>query len=192
MVAPAHKRKKVGRCKFHDGGKCKYGDRCRFNHIGAAGNGHPPPAGHSPYYSPGTAQTAQSSVPAVPADDVAVANLASMVAKMLTGIAFHAQCSVTAVAKVLLTTLQRRREMSAKGRKSKQESGDISCADGCDVIVHKQESNEASALITVPVVCDTAATMPVVGADLSKAVDSFKKTKVSVSLDTANGLKHIA
>ena len=86
MVAPAHKRKKVGRCKFHDGGKCKYGDRCRFNHVGAAGNGHPPPPGHAPYYSPGTAQTPQSSVPAVPADDIAVANLASMVAKMLTGV----------------------------------------------------------------------------------------------------------
>ena len=39
-------------------------------------------------------------------------------------------------------------------------------------------------------VCDTAATIPVVGADLSKAVDSFKKTKVSVSLDTANGVRH--
>ena len=38
MRAPAHKRKKIGRCKFHDGGKCKYGDRCRMNHIGAAGN----------------------------------------------------------------------------------------------------------------------------------------------------------
>ena len=39
--------------------------------------------------------------------------------------------------------------------------------------------------------CDTTATMLVVGADLSKVVGSFKKTKVSVSLDTANGLKHI-
>ena len=55
----------------------------------------------------------------------------------------------------------------------------------------KQESNKASALITVPVVCDTVATMPVVDADLSKAVGSFKKTKVSASLDTANGLRHI-
>ena len=55
----------------------------------------------------------------------AVANLASMVAKMLTSIAFHAQCSVTAVAEVLLTNLQRRREMYARRRKSKQESGDI-------------------------------------------------------------------
>ena len=45
MAAPAHKRKKVGRCKFHDGGKCKYGDKCRFNHVGSAGNGHPPPPG---------------------------------------------------------------------------------------------------------------------------------------------------
>ena len=33
--------------------------------------------------------------------------------------------------------------------------------------------------------------MPVVGADLSKVVGSFKKTKVSVSLDTANELRHI-
>ena len=75
-----------------------------------------------------------------------------MVAKMLTGIAFHAQCSVAAVAEVLLTTLQRRREMSAKRRKSKQESGDISCAlspNGCDIVVDKQGSHDnASALIT--------------------------------------------
>ena len=56
----------------------------------------------------------------------------------------------------------------------------------------KQGSNDnASAMITVPVVCDTAATMPVVDADLSKAVGSLKKTKVSVSLVTANGPKHI-
>ena len=54
MAAPAHKRKKVGRCKFHDGGKCKYGEKCRFNHVGAAGNGHPPPPGHAPYYAPGS------------------------------------------------------------------------------------------------------------------------------------------
>ena len=51
-------------------------------------------------------------------------------------------------------------------------------------------NDNASAMVTVPVVCDTAATMPVVGADLSKVVGSFKKTKVSVSLDTANGLRH--
>jgi hypothetical protein len=136
MLAPAHKRKKVGRCKFHDGGKCKYGDRCRMNHIGAAGNGHPPPAGHAPYYSPGTAQTPQTPVPIVPADDVAVANLAAMVAKMLTGIAFHAQCSVGAVAEVLLATLQRRREMSARRKMSRHVPGDISCAlgaNGCDI-----------------------------------------------------------
>ena len=56
-----------------------------MNHIGAAGNGHPPPAGHAPYYSLGTVQTPQTPVPIVPADDVAVANLAAMVAKMLTG-----------------------------------------------------------------------------------------------------------
>ena len=84
--------------------------------------------------------------------------------------------------------------MSAK-RRSRHESGDISCAlsaNGCDIVVGKQESNvKASALITVPVVCDTAATMPVVGADLSKAVAPLEKTKVSVSLDTANGLRHI-
>ena len=39
--------------------------------------------------------------------------------------------------------------------------------------------------------CDTAATMPVVGADLSGAAGGFNKTKVSVSLDTANGTKQI-
>ena len=52
-------------------------------------------------------------------------------------------------------------------------------------------NDNASALITVPVVCDTAATMPVVGADLAGVVGALKKTKVSVSLDTANGLRHI-
>ena len=58
--------------------------------------------------------------------------------------------------------------------------------------VGKQGSNaNDNALKIVPVVCDTVATMPVVGADLSKAVGSLKKTKVSVSLDTANGLKQI-
>ena len=58
--------------------------------------------------------------------------------------------------------------------------------------VGKQGNNDnASTLITLPVVRDTAATMPVVGADLSRAVGSLKKTKVSVSLDIANGLKHI-
>ena len=62
MAAPAHKRKKVGRCKFHDGCLCKYGDRCRMNRIGAAGNGRPPTLGHTPYYSPGRAQAPQSSV----------------------------------------------------------------------------------------------------------------------------------
>jgi hypothetical protein len=33
--------------------------------------------------------------------------------------------------------------------------------------------------------------MPVVGADLAGVAGALKKTKVSVSLDTANGLKHI-
>ena len=90
MVAPAHKRKKVGRCKFHDGGKCKYGDRCRFNHIGAAGNDHPlpRPPGHAPYYSPGTAQTPQSSVPAVPADDMC-SSMNSLVPQFLSSQSLH-------------------------------------------------------------------------------------------------------
>ena len=52
-------------------------------------------------------------------------------------------------------------------------------------------SDNASALITVPVVCDTAATMPVVGAALAGVGGALKKTKVSVSLDTANDLKHM-
>ena len=55
---------------------------------------------------------------------------------------------------------------------------------------HRSGDN-TSALIAVPVVCDTAATMPVVGADLAGVAGALKKTKVSVSLDTANGLKHI-
>ena len=130
------------------------------------------------------------------ADDIAVANLASMVAKMLTGIASHTQCSVAAVAEVLLNKLQKIRKMSAVKRSLlRHESGDISCAlsaNGCDIVVDKQASNDnASALITVPVVCDTAATMPVVGVDLAGVVGALKKTKVSVSLDTANGLRHI-
>ena len=95
-----------------------------MNHIGAAGNGPPPPPSHTPHCSPGRSQAPQSSIPTIPADDVAVANLASMVAKMLTGIAFHTRCSVSAVAKVLLTTLYRRGKMSAGGRERKQESGD--------------------------------------------------------------------
>ena len=33
--------------------------------------------------------------------------------------------------------------------------------------------------------------MMVVGADLAGVVGDLKKTKVSVSLDTANGLRHI-
>ena len=145
-------------------------------------------------------------------EDVAVANLASMVARMLTGIVSHTHCSVAAIAEVLVSKLQRIRMMSV-ARRSKQESGEISSAlgaNGCDVVVgdyiakqrraqhrhlhpsmYKQESNDnASALITVPVVCDTAATMPVVGADLTGVVGALKKTKVSVSLDTANGFRH--
>ena len=43
----AAKKPKFGRCKFHDHSSCKYGERCRFNHVGEAGNGHPPPVGHS-------------------------------------------------------------------------------------------------------------------------------------------------
>ena len=127
MVAPADTRKKVGRCKFHDGGKCKYGDRCRFNHIGPAGNSHPPPVGHTPYYSPG--QAPHTNPPIVPPDDAAVANLAAMVANMLTGIASHTQCSVVAVAEVLLTKLQKIRKMSAVERSLlRHDPGDISYA----------------------------------------------------------------
>ena len=192
MAAPAHKRKKVGRCKFHDGGKCKYGEKCRFNHVGSAGNGHPPPPGHAPYYAPGSQPPVVGSQSE--GEDVAVANLASMVARMLSGIASQAQCSVAAVSELLVSKLQRRRMMSA-AKRSKDVPGEISSAlgaNGCDNVVPKQESNDnASALITVPVVCDTAATMPVVGADLAGAVGSLKKAKVSVSLDTANGLRHI-
>ena len=31
-MVPA-KKPKIGICKFHDGGRCKLGNRCRFNHI---------------------------------------------------------------------------------------------------------------------------------------------------------------
>ena len=30
----AAKKPKIGRCKFHDAGRCKLGSRCRFNHMG--------------------------------------------------------------------------------------------------------------------------------------------------------------
>ena len=117
-----------------------------------------------------------------------------MVARMLTCIASHTHCSVAAVAEVLVSKLQKIRMMSV-AKRSKQESGEISSAlgaNGCDNSVVKQVPNDkASALITVPVVCDTAATMPVVGADLAGVVGPLKKTKVSVSLDTANGVRHI-
>ena len=118
MAAPAHKKKKVGRCKFHDGGKCKYGEKCRFNHVGAAGNGHPPPPGHAPYYAPGSQPPVVGSQ--AEGEDVAVANLASMVARMLSGIASQAQCSVAAVSELLVSKLQRRRMMSA-AKRSKDE-----------------------------------------------------------------------
>ena len=58
-------------------------------------------------------------------------------------------------------------------------------------MVKQVPNDKASALITVPVVCDTTATMPVVGANLAGVVGPLKKTKVSVSLDTANGVRHI-
>ena len=145
MAAPAHKKKKVGRCKFHDGGKCKYGEKCRFNHIGAAGNGHPPPPGHTPYYPP--ASHPPLVVP-IEGEDVAVANLASMVARMLSGIASQAQCSVAAVSEVLVSKLQRIRMMSA-ARRSKDESGEISSAlgaNGYDNVVSKQGFNDKASV----------------------------------------------
>ena len=70
--------------------------------------------------------------------------------------------------------------LSAKRRESKQEFGVISCAssaNGCDDVVDRWGSDvNASTMLTVHAVCDTAATMPVVGADLSKVVGSFKGT----------------
>ena len=55
----ATKKPKIGRCKLHDGGHCKLGDRCRFNHMGEASNGHPPPSSHAaplPYVAPAPAE----------------------------------------------------------------------------------------------------------------------------------------
>ena len=53
-----------------------------------------------------------------------MANLASMVARMLTGIASHTHCSVAVVAEVLVSKLQKIRMMSV-AKRSKQESGEF-------------------------------------------------------------------
>ena len=62
-------------------------------------------------------------------EDVAVANLASVVARMLTGIASHTHCSVAAVAEVLVSKLQKIRMMSV-AKRSKQESGEFFVSSG--------------------------------------------------------------
>ena len=79
------KKYKIGRCKFHDGGHCKLGNRCRFNHMGEVGNGHPPLLDHAappPYVAPAPAEVGVE-------DEAAAMNLAqvtAMVAKMTLGL----------------------------------------------------------------------------------------------------------
>ena len=102
----ATKRRKHGRCKFHDAGHCKFGDRCRFHHIGEAGNGHPPPPGH---FAPRPQVAPQ---PAAGEDEVAVANLAEMLSKLLKGMSASCGCSVAELVSVIIGRLQRRKTRS--------------------------------------------------------------------------------
>jgi hypothetical protein len=186
----AGKRQKTGRCKFHDAGHCKFGDRCRVNHIGDAGNGHPPPPGHSappPYVAPAGAEAEET--------DEAVANLAGVLARLLQGMSATCNCSVSALVSVIAVRLQKMGQQKA-GRRSEAISGQANTDDNkvagasCMLVDNRAEmGNSESALVSV--VCDTAATMPVAGADIIGALAQCDKTPVSVSLDTAHGTVRI-
>ena len=186
------KKPKVGRCKFHDHSSCKYGDRCRFNHIGEPGNGHPPPDGHTvpPPYVPPPAHSTPNPTAGPDQTDAAVANLAAVLSRLLTGLAARACTSVALVADVLSSRLQRRilrrkNECSHSCCDTPPGTTDVvkakAGAVGCD------NCGTAGSALSVRVVCDTAATMPVAGADMQELVSTLNKTPVTVALETADG-----
>jgi hypothetical protein len=181
----AVKKPKFGRCKFHDHSSCKYGERCRFNHVGEAGNGHPPPAGHSApqaYTPPPAAAEAD-------ATEAAVANLAEVLSRMLAGVAARTCISVALVADVLSSSLQRRmtrrrNEYSHSSCDAPAGTTDINLVTGSNMGGVNVLTGSA---LSVRVVCDTAATMPVAGADLQGLVGTLNKTPVTIALETADG-----
>ena len=154
----AVKKPKFGHCKFHDHSSCKYGERCRFNHDGEAGNGHPPPAGHSApqTYAP------QPAAAEADATETAVANLAEVLSRMLTGVAARACVSVALVADVLSSTLQRR--MARRRNEYSHSSCDAppGTTDGVSNLTTGPNKGDDNVLtgsaLSVRVVCDTAAT----------------------------------
>ena len=172
------KKPKFSRCKFHDHSSCKYGERCRFNHVGEAGNGHPPPVGHSVPQS----YVPQPAAAEADATEAAVANLVGVLSRMLAGVAARACTSVALVADayVLSSTLQRR---IIRRRNEHSHSGcDAPPGTTNDVVHVKAGPNEGDtgvlvgSALSVRVVCDTAATMPVAGADLQGLVGTLDKT----------------
>ena len=183
----AVKKPKFGRCKFHDHSSCKYGERCRFNHVGEAGNGHPPPAGH---FAP-QAYTPPPAAAEADAIETAVANLAEVLPRVLAGVAARACISVALVADVLSSTLQRR--MARRRNEYSHSSCGASPGTTDGVINLTTGPNKGGddvltgSALSVRVVCDTAATMPVAGADLQGLVSTLNKTPVTVALETADG-----
>ena len=99
-----------------------------------------------------------------------LAQVTAMVARVVRGMSQSLGCSVS---KVTCMVADRMQTMQMKKRRS-----DVKLSS------HGSDSGE-SALVSV--VCDTAATMPVAGADLSGVVSGLKKVPVSVRLDTAQG-----
>ena len=182
----AAKRRKHGRCKFHDAGHCKFGERCRFHHIGEAGNGHPPPPGHSAAHQ--GAPPTQDGSAGEGDDDTAVAHLAGILSKLLRGVSASCGCSVSELVSVIVGRLQtiKTRSEESVGDGTPLGEPNASAVAG-DVNVNEADNTSADAAALVSVVCDTAATMPVVGADLIGALAQHNKTPVSVALDTADG-----
>ena len=189
----ATKRRKHGRCKFHDAGQCKFCDRCRFHHIGEAGNGHPPPPGHSAPHHQATPNPAAGE-----SEEVAVANLAEMLSRLMKGVSAACGCSVSELVGVIVSRLQkiktRSEELIGNGTSlSEPKDFNVGAVAGNVNVIEPAGSSdsfgcaESGAAALVSVVCDTVATMPVAGADLIGALAQCDKTPVSVSLDTADG-----
>jgi hypothetical protein len=166
----AVKRRKHGRCKFHDAGHYKFGDRCRFNHIGDAGNGHPPPPGHSA--PPQQAPPAPAGGEGEGDDDVAVAHLAGILAKMLRGMSATCGCSVSKLVSVITDRLQTIMARSDERERSQSPLGELKGLNvsalastvnnnDCEGTSDRPECNGTGAAL-VSVVCDTAATMPII------------------------------